>query len=60
MGANTKAAIIRVRLLKLSAFTSGKTFDELEKELLNGQELQGVATAEEIYAFLKARGRLHG
>ncbi|BGP02014.1 hypothetical protein NBRC10513v2_005661 [Rhodotorula toruloides] len=100
MGGNTKAAIIRIGLLEMSAFTleffpsasahtfshhsagvadlittsfggrnrkcaeafvtSGKTFDELEKELLNGQKLQGVATAEEIYAFLKARERLDG
>ncbi|GAA6063396.1 hypothetical protein JCM10212_002967 [Sporobolomyces blumeae] len=39
---------------------SGKTFDELEKELLNGQRLQGVVTAEEIYSFLKCRNRLDG
>jgi hypothetical protein len=40
--------------------TSGKTFDELEAELLNGQRLQGVITAEEIYGFLEGRGRLDG
>ncbi|GAA6006160.1 hypothetical protein JCM11491_002055 [Sporobolomyces phaffii] len=40
--------------------TSGKTFDELETELLNGQRLQGVITAEEIYGFLKGRERLDG
>ncbi|GAA5823135.1 hypothetical protein JCM11251_007497 [Rhodosporidiobolus azoricus] len=97
MGGNTKAAIIRIGLLEMSAFTleffpsasphtfshhsagvadlittsfggrnrkcaeafvtSGKTFDELEAELLNGQRLQGVITAEEIYGFLDARGR---
>ncbi|BGP72264.1 glycerol-3-phosphate dehydrogenase [Rhodotorula toruloides] len=43
-----------------ASVTSGKTFDKLEKELLNGQKLQGVATAEEIYTFLKARERLDG
>ncbi|BGP18585.1 hypothetical protein JCM10213_002127 [Rhodosporidiobolus nylandii] len=99
-GGNTKAAIIRIGLLEMSAFTleffpsasphtfshhsagvadlittsfggrnrkcaeafvtTGKTFDELEAELLNGQRLQGVITAEEIYSFLKARGRLDG
>ncbi|BGP50395.1 hypothetical protein JCM10450v2_006314 [Rhodotorula kratochvilovae] len=99
-GGNTKAAIIRIGLLEMSAFTqeffpsssphtfshhsagvadlittsfggrnrkcaeafvtSGKTFDELEAELLNGQRLQGVITAEEIYGFLKARNRLDG
>ncbi|GAA6003934.1 hypothetical protein JCM10207_006474 [Rhodosporidiobolus poonsookiae] len=99
-GGNTKAAIIRIGLLEMSAFTleffpsasphtfshhsagvadlittsfggrnrkcaeafvtSGKTFDELEAELLNGQRLQGVITSEEIYGFLKARGRLDG
>ncbi|GAA5828494.1 hypothetical protein JCM3770_002287, partial [Rhodotorula araucariae] len=40
--------------------TTGKSFDELEAELLNGQRLQGVITAEEIYGFLKARNRLDG
>ncbi len=39
---------------------SGKTFPELEEELLNGQKLQGTITAEEIYEFLKGRGRLEG
>ncbi|GAA5859113.1 hypothetical protein JCM8547_004006 [Rhodosporidiobolus lusitaniae] len=100
MGGNTKAAIIRIGLLEMSAFTleffpsasphtfshhsagvadlittsfggrnrkcaeafvkTGKTFDELEEELLNGQRLQGVITAEEIYTFLEGRGRLDG
>ncbi|BGP39706.1 glycerol-3-phosphate dehydrogenase [Rhodotorula kratochvilovae] len=40
------------------AFVSkGKSFDELEEEMLNGQKLQGVQTAKELYEFLKARGR---
>ncbi|GAA5975377.1 hypothetical protein JCM5350_006460 [Sporobolomyces pararoseus] len=40
--------------------SSSKSFDELEKELLNGQRLQGVITAEEIYSFLAGRNRLEG
>lgn len=39
---------------------TGKTFPELEEELLSGQKLQGTITAEEIYKFLKGRGRLEG
>ncbi|BGP57216.1 hypothetical protein JCM8202_005345 [Rhodotorula sphaerocarpa] len=100
-GGNTKAAIIRMGLLEMQAFTleffpsaspetfshhsagvadlittsfggrnrkcaeafvrsEGKSFDELEKELLNGQRLQGVITTEEIYDFLASRNRLDG
>lgn len=36
----------------------GKTFLELEEELLNGQKLQGTLTAQEVFDFLEARGRL--
>jgi len=32
--------------------------DQLEQELLNGQKLQGAATAREVNVFLKARGRV--
>lgn len=39
---------------------TGKTFPELEKDLLNGQKLQGTITAEEIFKFLEGRGRLDG
>jgi glycerol-3-phosphate dehydrogenase (NAD+) len=33
--------------------------DELERELLNGQKLQGAATAQEVNNFLKAKGKVH-
>ncbi|PWN43161.1 NAD-dependent glycerol-3-phosphate dehydrogenase [Ceraceosorus guamensis] len=39
---------------------TGKSFPVLEKELLNGQRLQGVETAREVYTFLEARGRQQG
>src|SRR5271170_6562451 len=32
--------------------------DQLEQELLNGQKLQGAATAQEVNAFLKAKGKV--
>ncbi|GAA5982097.1 hypothetical protein JCM10908_004740 [Rhodotorula pacifica] len=38
--------------------TTGKPFDQLEKEMLNGQKLQGVETAKELHTFLKARGKV--
>jgi glycerol-3-phosphate dehydrogenase (NAD+) len=31
--------------------------DELEQELLNGQKLQGAATAQEVNSFLKSKGK---
>ena len=34
-----------------------KTFIELEKELLNGQKLQGTLTAQEIHEVLRAKGK---
>lgn len=34
---------------------TGHSFDVIEKRLLNGQKLQGTATAEEVNAFLSAR-----
>lgn len=37
---------------------TGKPFDVLEKELLNGQKLQGTETAREVHDFLKARGKV--
>ncbi|ODO08912.1 glycerol-3-phosphate dehydrogenase (NAD(+)) [Cryptococcus wingfieldii CBS 7118] len=36
---------------------SGKTFDQLEEEMLNGQRLQGTLTAKEIHEFLHAKGK---
>ncbi|CAO1621861.1 unnamed protein product [Sympodiomycopsis kandeliae] len=37
---------------------TGKSFETLEKELLNGQKLQGTETAKEVHDFLKARGKV--
>ena len=39
---------------------SGKPFPEIEAKLLNGQKLQGTATAEEVHNFLLARKRVRG
>ncbi|KAK4311923.1 hypothetical protein Pmani_016611 [Petrolisthes manimaculis] len=36
--------------------TSGKSIEELEKEMLNGQKLQGPYTAAEVNHMLKAKG----
>lgn len=38
---------------------TGKTFQDCEKDLLNGQKLQGVLAAEEIYKVLKKRDAIH-
>ncbi|KAF7819490.1 glycerol-3-phosphate dehydrogenase [NAD(+)] [Senna tora] len=97
MGNNTKAAIMRLGLREMKAFSKllfpsvkdstffescgvadlittclggrnrkvaeafakngGKrSFDELEKEMLQGQKLQGVSTASEVYEVLSHRG----
>jgi glycerol-3-phosphate dehydrogenase (NAD+) len=40
--------------------SGGKSFAEIEKKLLNGQKLQGTATAEEVHNFLLARKRVRG
>ncbi|ORY23220.1 putative glycerol-3-phosphate dehydrogenase [Naematelia encephala] len=38
---------------------TGQSFDKIEQKLLNGQKLQGTATAEEVNNFLVARKRAH-
>ncbi|CAI9111158.1 OLC1v1011309C2 [Oldenlandia corymbosa var. corymbosa] len=99
MGNNTKAAIMRIGLREMKAFSKllfpsvkdstffescgvadlittclggrnrkcaeafarngGKrSFDELEAEMLQGQKLQGVSTAKEVYEVLRHRGWL--
>lgn len=35
---------------------TGKSFEELERELLGGQKLQGIGTAKEIHQILAAKG----
>lgn len=50
----------RNRLCAEAYVKSGKPFSQLEAELLGGQKLQGVATAQELNTFLKARGRVEG
>lgn len=35
-----------------------KTIEELEKEMLNGQKLQGPLTSAEVYRILKQKGLL--
>lgn len=50
----------RNRLCAEAFVKTGKPFNQLETELLGGQKLQGVATADELHQFLKARGRVGG
>ncbi|XP_026053201.1 glycerol-3-phosphate dehydrogenase [NAD(+)], cytoplasmic-like isoform X1 [Carassius auratus] len=98
-GNNTKAAVIRLGLMEMIAFTqifcttgpvstttflescgvadliatcysgrnrkigeafarTGKSIEELEKELLNGQKLQGPATAAEVHQLLEDKNQL--
>nr|XP_016938655.1 glycerol-3-phosphate dehydrogenase [NAD(+)], cytoplasmic isoform X1 [Drosophila suzukii] len=46
----------RNRRVSEAFVTSGKTIEELEKEMLNGQKLQGPPTAEEVNYMLKNKG----
>ncbi|KAF9187203.1 glycerol-3-phosphate dehydrogenase [Haplosporangium sp. Z 11] len=39
--------------------TTGKSFDQLEKEMLNGQKLQGTSTAKDMYNILSKKGLCH-
>ena len=50
-GRNRKVAEARV--------LTGKSFDQLEVELLNGQKLQGASTAKEIHDILLEKHLLH-
>lgn len=45
----------RNRRVSEAYVTSGKTIEELEKEMLNGQKLQGPPTAKEVNFMLKAK-----
>lgn len=57
-GRNRKCAEAYITARPEYGGKKAKTFDELEEELLNGQKLQGVATAGEVFEFLNVRGRL--
>jgi len=48
----------RNRLCAEAFARGGKTFDEIEAELLGGQSLQGTLTAKEVYHVLKMKGKL--
>jgi glycerol-3-phosphate dehydrogenase (NAD+) len=48
----------RNRRLSEQFVLQNKPFDVLEKELLNGQKLQGPATAHEVHTMLKSNGKL--
>ncbi|KAF9210184.1 glycerol-3-phosphate dehydrogenase [Haplosporangium sp. Z 27] len=39
--------------------TTGKSFDQLEKEMLNGQKLQGTSTAKDMYGILSKKDLCH-
>lgn len=38
---------------------TGKPFIVLEKEMLNGQKLQGTTTAKEVHQILEGKGLTH-
>ncbi|KAF9985670.1 Glycerol-3-phosphate dehydrogenase [Mortierella antarctica] len=39
--------------------TTGKSFDQLEQEMLNGQKLQGTSTAKDMFNILTKKGLCH-
>jgi hypothetical protein len=43
---------------RLSVSFASQTIEELEKELLNGQKLQGPQTSAEVYRILRQKGLL--
>ncbi|KAI8374392.1 glycerol-3-phosphate dehydrogenase [NAD+] [Radiomyces spectabilis] len=45
----------RNRKVAAAFINSHKSIDQVEKEMLNGQKLQGTTTAQEVYHFLSAR-----
>lgn len=45
----------RNRKVSEAFVTSGKTIEQLEKEMLNGQKLQGPPTAKEVNFMLAAK-----
>ncbi|RKP11252.1 NAD-dependent glycerol-3-phosphate dehydrogenase, partial [Piptocephalis cylindrospora] len=49
----------RNRRIAEARVLTGKTFDVLEREMLNGQKLQGTTTAKEIHALLDQEGITH-
>ncbi|KAI8925901.1 hypothetical protein BC831DRAFT_380577, partial [Entophlyctis helioformis] len=46
----------RNRRIAEARVLTGKSFDVLEAELLNGQKLQGSLTSKEIHEILEGRG----
>ncbi|CEG69801.1 Putative Glycerol-3-phosphate dehydrogenase [NAD ] [Rhizopus microsporus] len=49
----------RNRKVAAAFINSGKPIEEVEKEMLNGQKLQGTTTSQEVYHFLSARDMTH-
>lgn len=49
----------RNRKVSAAFIKSNKTIEEVEKEMLNGQKLQGTTTSQEVYNFLSARNMTH-
>lgn len=48
----------RNRKLSEAFVKTGKSFEQLEDEMLNGQKLQGPLTAAEVYSVLQTKGEL--